>query len=193
MAVEGLKCPYCQASHFPDNCDVVTNIETRKALLKSQRRCFNCTKKGHNLKNCRSKKARFKCKEKHHTSICYQSRKSEIGDNEKESSENSKIDDKNKKTSTLLTNVIKNREIILQSAVVSLKNPSTQKQIDAKMILDAGSQCSYISQKVRSHLELKTIRTEGISIDSFGEQPAELKQYDLVAFNISTKSTQQIK
>ena len=61
------------------------------------------------------------------------------------------------------------------------------------MILDAGSQCSYISQKVRSHLELKTIRTEGISIDSFGEQSTELKQYHLVAFNIPTKSIQQIK
>ena len=30
MAVKGLKCPYCQASHFPDKCDVVTNLETRK-------------------------------------------------------------------------------------------------------------------------------------------------------------------
>ena len=90
MTVEGLKCPYCQASHFPDKCDVVTNIETRKALSKSQRRCFNCNKKGHNVKNCRSKKTCIKCKEKHHTSICYQPRRSEIGDNEKESSENSK-------------------------------------------------------------------------------------------------------
>ena len=81
----------------------------------------------------------------------------EIGENEKESSENSKIDDKNKKTSTLLTNAIKNREIILQSAVVSLKNPSTQKDFEAKIILDAGSQCSYISQKVRRYLNLKTI------------------------------------
>ena len=52
MAVERLKCPYCQASHFPDKCDVATNIE---ALLKSQRRCFNCTKKVRNLKDCRSK------------------------------------------------------------------------------------------------------------------------------------------
>ena len=66
MAAKGLKCPYCRASHFPDKCDAVTNIETKKALLKSQRRCFNCTKKGHNLKNCRSKKTCFNCKEKHH-------------------------------------------------------------------------------------------------------------------------------
>ena len=43
----------------------------------------------------------------------------------------------------------------------------TQKQIEAKMILDTGSQRSYISQKVRRHLNLKTIRTEEIFIDSF--------------------------
>ena len=57
------------------------------------------------------------------------------------------------------------------------------------MILDAGSQRSYICQKVQRDLNLKTIRTEKISIDSFGEQSTELKKYDLVAFNISTKST----
>ena len=39
----------------------------------------------------------------------------------------------------MLKNAIKNREIILQSAFVLLKNPSTQKQIEAKMILDTGS------------------------------------------------------
>ena len=38
-------------------------------------------------------------------------------------------------------------------------------------------------------MNLKTIRTEEISIDSIGEQSTELTQYDLVAFNISTKST----
>ena len=31
-------------------------------------------------------------------------------------------------------------------------------------------------QKVRHYLNLKTIRTEEISIDSFGEQSTELKQ-----------------
>ena len=36
MAVEGLKCLYCQAGHFPEKCDVVKNKETRRALSKSQ-------------------------------------------------------------------------------------------------------------------------------------------------------------
>ena len=46
LTIEGLKCPNCQCNHFPDKCEVVTNIETRKALLKSQKRCFNCTISG---------------------------------------------------------------------------------------------------------------------------------------------------
>ena len=173
MAVEELKCPYCQASHFPVKCAVITNIKTRKALLKSQRRCF---KKGHNLKNCRSKKICFKCKEKHQTDTCYQPRRSEIGDNKKESSENSKIDDKNKKISTMLTNSIKNREIILQTVVVLPKNTSAPKQIEAKMILVTGSRRSYKIQKVQRRLNLKIIRTEEISIDSFREQSTEFKK-----------------
>ena len=38
-------------------------------------------------------------------------------------------------------------------------------------------------------MNLKTIRTEEISIDSFGEQSMKLKKYNLVVFIISTKST----
>ena len=55
------------------------------------------------------------------------------------------------------------------------------------MILDTGSETSYTIQKVRRHLNLRTIRTE--EIDSSGEQSADLKKYDLVAFNVSTKLT----
>ena len=36
-------------------------------------------------------------------------------------------------------------------------------------------------------MNLKTIKTEEISLDSFGEHSPELKEHDLVAFNISTK------
>ena len=106
----------------------------------------------------------------------FQHRRSEIGDSEKKSSDNSKIDGKNKKTFTMLTNSIKDREVILQSALVLLENPPTQEQIEAKMILDTESQRSYMSQKVLHHLNLKAVRTEEISINSFGEKLTELKK-----------------
>ena len=38
------------------------------------------------------------------------------------------------------------------------------------MILDTGIKRSYISQKVQCHLNMITIRTEEISIDSLEEQ-----------------------
>ena len=44
------------------------------------------------------------------------------------------------------------------------------------MILDTGSRRSDINQKARCHLNLKTIRTEKISVVSFGEQSTELKK-----------------
>ena len=66
----------------------------------------------------------------------------------------------------MLTNAIKNREIPLQSAVVSLKNPAAQKQIQAKIIIDTGSQRSYKSQKVRRYLILKTIRTKETALEN---------------------------
>ena len=50
-----------------------------------------------------------------------------------------------------------------------------------------------MSQNLRARLNLKTIRIEEISIDSFREQSTELKKNDLVALNISTKSTDKVK
>ena len=40
----------------------------------------------------------------------------------------------------MLTNSIRNKEIILQAAGALLQNASTQKQTEAKMILNRGSQ-----------------------------------------------------
>ena len=48
------------------------------------------------------------------------------------------------------------------------------------MILSTGSQRSYISQKVRCHFNLETIRTEEISTDSFEEQSVESKSIILL-------------
>ena len=70
----------------------------------------------------------------------------------------------------MLTNSIRNREIILQAAATLLQNASTQKQTEAKMILNSGSQLNHIIQKVRQQLNLKTMKAEEMSIDSFGKQ-----------------------
>ena len=55
----------------------------------------------------------------------------------------------------MLTNSIRNREIILQAAGALLRNASTQKQTEAKMILNRGSQLNHIIQKVKTTIKLE--------------------------------------
>ena len=70
ITTEKIACPYCQQDHFQDRWDVVTGANTRKKMLDCQSRCFVCTKKGHHLEDCKSKRTCFRCKGRHHTSIC---------------------------------------------------------------------------------------------------------------------------
>ena len=65
-----LQCSYCQQSHSPTSCSSVINVTTRKQILKTSGRCFNCLRRNHVSRDCKSPSRCLKCKEKHHTSIC---------------------------------------------------------------------------------------------------------------------------
>ena len=47
-------CCYCQQTHSPANCIVVTSLDARRQILKTSGRCFNCLMKGHVVRRCRS-------------------------------------------------------------------------------------------------------------------------------------------
>ena len=41
-------CVYCSEMHFSASCQNITDINARRAILKRDRRCFSCLRKGHN-------------------------------------------------------------------------------------------------------------------------------------------------
>ena len=43
LSVDKITCPFCQQDHFADRCNIVTNVNTRKRMLKYQSRCYICT------------------------------------------------------------------------------------------------------------------------------------------------------
>ncbi len=63
------QCSYCQQSHPSASCSTVTDVAARKQSLKVSGRCFNCLRRNHVSRNCRSSSRCQKCKRKHHTSI----------------------------------------------------------------------------------------------------------------------------
>ena len=63
-------CCYCQQSHSLNNCKSVTDIEERRKILRRTGRCYVCLRRGHVSRSCRSNSKCYKCKGKHHSSIC---------------------------------------------------------------------------------------------------------------------------
>ena len=63
-------CYFCGQSHYSIACSVVTSIEERKHILQENGRCFVCLKRGHIVRNCRSKSKCSTCNGRHHRSLC---------------------------------------------------------------------------------------------------------------------------
>ena len=66
----GPTCTYYKQSHPSNFCKMVTNHAARKVILIKQGRCLVCLRKDHLSKNFPLKHECFKCKGKHHISIC---------------------------------------------------------------------------------------------------------------------------
>ena len=68
------RCAFCQENHEEDCCSKVTNLDTRKNIIRKYGRCFICIRKGHKAVECRSKIMCKKYNGKHHVSLCYYSK-----------------------------------------------------------------------------------------------------------------------
>ena len=168
-----LSCPYCEGGHFPDKCRTITNPGTRKQMLMEKKLCFLCTKGQHLANECNSKRKCFRCGGKHHTSICSGSM-DEVRKKDKEN-----VGEYNS-TTAITAAVDEGGLILLQTARVQLMNPTTVKKGSCRLILDTGSQRTYISRKMQMDLGLKAAGTEYLSIGAFGGGTTRAKEHDVV-------------
>lgn len=174
-------CCYCQQSHPSTDCSVVTDIAARKQILRTSGRCFNCLRKNHIGRNCRSTAKCLKCKRRHHTSIC------EGGSPRPHPSPVSvptglpsmKLDPEApayhpaQTTNNLCSDNMKT--VLLQTARSIIHNPYDPRiTLEVRILFDSGSQRSYISERARNLLALNSCGEQTLSIATFGsdrEQP----------------------
>ena len=62
-------CVYCKQQHSPSSCNAITSPQDRLAFVKKNNLCFNCLAH-HKVTQCISRYRCWKCKRKHHTSLC---------------------------------------------------------------------------------------------------------------------------
>ena len=185
-------CYFCDhPGHKTFKCSLVTDPETRKEILKKKGKCFVCLKSEHILKYCPSEMRYIKCSGKHHSSVCKRSFQLQfMGTNgvrqqntNERGGEASTTDQNPGATPTLHVNA--KRSVLLQMATANVSNPRSLRSMKARLILDNGSQRSYISNRIREALELPSLHSKNVLIKTFGSVAGQQKKCDVVQFCVS--------
>ena len=166
----GIHCAYCNGNHFSASCTKVVTQNERRESLKKSGRCFNCLHSGHRSMNCDSPK---NCHHRHHQSLCEHcpTLKREASQPEKN------LEPKSVTTSTSSQTSHK-QVVLLQTAQVEAVGEYDI--IPVRILLDNGSQLSYITVSLKSRLKLKPVCQERLSLNTFGSDSFTTKGCDLV-------------
>ena len=167
-------CVFCGKSHYSDKCENITDIAIRKKILREEKRCLKCLLNGHVIKNCRANYKCFNCQRKnHHTAICdcLKCIKSDTKETEIVTANDGNKNDEN---ASMLVDA--KTDILLHNADCIISSASETKSLKMKVLLDAGSRKTYLSDTVRGLLQLDTISKQNVQIKAFGDMKGQLKE-----------------
>lgn len=186
----GPTCCYCQQSHASSECTNVTEVQARREILKSSGRCFNCLRRGHIVGKCRSQNFCQHCKRKHHTSICERKETQPPNTATRPAPVTPALNPDalpfESTSTTLCTTEMKT--VLLQTARARIYNPSTpQPLIELRVLLDSGSQRSYITERARRLLKLDAEGEMRLSIAAFGAAREDPKVCAVVRIGMELK------
>eukprot|EP00112_Aurelia_sp_Birch-Aquarium-sp1_P000051 Seg1001.8 transcript_id=Seg1001.8/GoldUCD/mRNA.D3Y31 product="hypothetical protein" protein_id=Seg1001.8/GoldUCD/D3Y31 len=63
-------CVFCEKEHLSRSCDVFTDHMARREILRKKGKCYVCLRSGHLARKCNSRFNCFKCRGRHHATIC---------------------------------------------------------------------------------------------------------------------------
>lgn len=152
------RCIYCNEPHWSDECPRYTTLQTRKEKLKGC--CFNCLKSGHVLKECKVDRACAHCGKKgnHHRSLCstlFQ---------QTPSPQNISVESV-KPEGAMVANT---NQVLMQTANAIVKNTQDGSSLSVRLILDSGSQRSYVTESLAKGLKMAMHPTEKLTVVTFG-------------------------
>ena len=185
-----VSCCYCQGNHEPKSCTIVTGSESRQQALKRQGRCFNCLKKNHLSRDCRAPPRCLECKRKHHPSICNKQKRESSDAVSLQVHEPVTLNPEApsfEPNSSPVLYTDSNRTVLLQLAhgtVYNLENPSLQEEV--KIILDCGSQRSYVTNRVKKRLCIKPDGQRDMTILTFGSSKERSQSCDVIHLGVQT-------
>ncbi|XP_061717738.1 uncharacterized protein LOC133525496 [Cydia pomonella] len=165
-------CIFCEKGHFNDTCTEFKTIRERTRKLEG--RCYNCLSKGHRASQCRSLKNCVHCGRygKHNRALCPS--KDPV------------------KTENLHVNELNNTQkgtTVLQTAIAKVSHGDKQQDDKVfRILLDNGSQRSYVTNKVADILSLAQLDNNTLSVFTFmADRPNEIES-PVVRLDLNTRT-----
>ena len=154
-----VKCIYCDQSHWSDECSNCSTLQERREKLKGY--CYICLKKGHQSKNCTRNKICARCgkRNQHHRSLCpnlFVNKNPSPGLSSIEGVVETKPADMTKSN------------VLMQTATTVIKNTEGNLSRPVHVILDSGSQRTYVTERIAKDIKLELGVSENLSITTFG-------------------------
>ena len=187
-----VRCVYCNELHYSASCEKVTTPNDRRSILIESKRCFKCLMPGHHLNECKYPRGCRNCGGRHHQSICFRSR-GPI-QNETSNEESSGL----ASTTTQLTNATANNvkakgSVLLQTATAIATNEDRSKSVTVRILFDNGSQRSYVTDNIKSKLELKPTSTETLRLNTFGETAYRNQRCQVVTLPLRNNNNEYVE
>lgn len=149
------KCFNCNGNHSIFKCEAFLGLTPaeRSNKVKQLRLCFNCLRKNHFLRQCKSFHSCRHCHKKHNTLLHSEQVETHLDNNETTSS------DTNEQPNTLTvsnhtTVEDKYTQVLLSTAIIHVEG-NDGKLIKCRAILDSGSQSSFMTEELSKQLGLK--------------------------------------
>ena len=174
------KCVFCTQAHWSDECPKHTTLQSRMEKLKGS--CFKCLQKGHVMKDCRKQRICAHCgKTNHHRSLCPKLFTNTEGRTGTQEVQNISTQSSSDTTEGVI--VTCGSQVLMQTAIATIKNTSSNASTSTRLILDSGSQRTYITERLAKDLQLVLHSPEKLTVATFGSnkpkhikyRPAELQ------------------
>ena len=177
---KNILCYFCSGNHYTSECKNVVDVKKRKERLLQDGRCFCCLRTGHVVKPCPNGKFCSVCKGKHHSSIC------------ERKTNNSRVEQgpSNQPNVTAISKERKATHVLLQTAKATAVNPINGEKCSIRILLDNGSQRSYVTEDVVKKLQLKSEKKENLNLNTFGSVEYKSKSCKVVSFEIELNDGQ---
>ncbi|XP_037919655.1 uncharacterized protein LOC119656992 [Hermetia illucens] len=166
-------CCFCKSnSHLTENCKTTLSLAEKKTILKSMGYCFKCTKKGHNANRCFNKRVKCSlCGSNHATSMHDRTYRPKVKNTTTVAPSTTTVAPATNScgsTTTLYASaLLQTEEVLLQTATIIASSNSSS--VPVRIILDGGSQRTFVKENIVMKLQLDTHDTVKLRILPFGD------------------------